>query len=388
MNYVVKRRKSILALTLATSLFATTAYGAEVKTTPDVAIAVAAEQGLPVLTYEDALAKAKKKDSSLIELQKTNTFLQETKEDLWEITGSFSIPSYDYQKWINDSVYAYTSSMYSTDSSLVQNKYQTLKKNLMLEVTLMSSLSTILENEADLEITKELAKLEKTNYAQAELKYQLGLISKFQLDEIKAKSDTATYNVSRLEKSMEQTYMNLNSMIGEKPEKRFTIEYDTTYTPYVLQGTIETYINGKIRTDYDILLAEKAVEDAKFNKNYLPESSDNSSAKRSTLSYETAQRSLKDAKANKESAIRSAYIQLGQAESNYDQAQADLVQIKAKLKAAEVNYQAGNSTKHVLDQAKLAVIQQENAIKKLEYAYGMQVFSFENTCLVNSAGAM
>ncbi len=187
-----------------------------------------------------------------------------------------------------------------------------------------------------------------------------------------------------MEKSLDQMYISLNNVIGEPTDQKYTIEYPAEFEPYVLQGNLEAYINASINKDYGILLKEQAVEDAKFNQNYLSESTTNETNKNNKFSYDSAKRTLKSAKENKEIAIRNAYVQLQQAEDNYTQAEADLALVQADLKTAEVNYAIGNVTKLVLDQAQLAVTEKELALRKLSREYDMQVFMFQNPSLISS----
>lgn len=387
MKKMIGSTKGVVALALTVTLFGTTAYGAEAPSTTEVVGTEAAAQEIPVLTYEQALEKAKKHSVELIDLQKTNELLQDSKEDLWDVVGSFSVPTYDYQKWVNDAVYAYTSAIYNTDSGMTKNKYATQVTSLMLEATLKSTFSSIVENEANLELVKENSEIQKTLYEQGQTKYRLGMISQYKLDQLKADYDTSKVNIYQLEKTLEQMYMSLNNIIGESADKKYKVEYDVEFVPYVLQGSLEAYINAQMNKDYTILLKEQAVEDAKFNKNYLSESTLDSTNKSNKNSYESAQRALKAAKQDKEIAIRNAYVQLQQSEANYNQAKADLAQAQADLKTAEVNFAAGNVTKLTLDQAKLGVSQKELSLEKLARAYDMQVFTFKNTSLISGGGS-
>ncbi|KXL54062.1 outer membrane efflux protein [Anaerotignum neopropionicum] len=375
--------KGTLAIVLSVALFGTTAYGAQAPSTVEAA-ATQAEQTTPHLTYEEALKKAKNHSVDLRDLQKTTDFLQESKEDIWDKVGNFSVPIYDYQQWVNDAVFAYTSAIYTTDSSMTKNKYATQITNLALEATLKSTFSSIIENENNLKLLKETSEIQGTLYEQGKTKFGLGLISQYQLDQLKASYETSKTNVYQLERTLEQMYMNLNDLMGEAVDKKYTLEYEVEFEPYVLPSSMEAYINAALKKDYSILLKEQAIEDAKFKQNYLSEE-DNSNNKSNKFSYESAQRELKAAKQDKEIAIRNAYVQLQQAEVNYNQAKADLALAQADLKTAEVNYKVGNITELTLTQAQLGVTQKELALEKIVFAYDMQVFTFKNTSLMSGS---
>ncbi|WP_312061235.1 TolC family protein [Anaerotignum sp.] len=381
MKKTIGSARGAVALALVVTLFGTTAYAAEATSATET-VATQGEQATPVLTVEEALEKAKKHSVDLADLQKQSDFLQETKEDIWDAVGAFSVPTYEYQKWVDDGVYSYTSGIYSTNSGMTVTKYSTQITNLVLETTVKSTFSSIVENEESLELLKEMQAIKKTLYEQGQTKYNLGMLSKYKLDQLKAEYDTSKVNVYQLERNLEQMYINLNNLMGESADKKYVIEYDVEFEPYVLQGSLEAYINASMKNDYSILLKEQAVEDAKFNKNFVSESTLDSTNKKNKLTYESAQRAYKSAKEDKEIAIRNAYIKLQQSEVNYNQLKADLEQTKATLKTAEVNYKIGNTTKLTLDQAQLAVTKDEFALKSFARSYDMQVFTFKNTSLI------
>ncbi len=387
MKKIMKSTKGAMALALAVTLFGTTAYGAEAAASTTETVATQGEQAVPVLTYEDALAKAKKHSVDLRDLQTTTDYLQESKEDIWDAVGTFSVPTYDYQQWVNDAVYSYTSAIYTTSSGMTKNKYTTQITNLALEATLKSTFSSIVENEANLELLKETSAIQKTLYEQGQTKLDLGMLSQYKLDQLKADYEESKVNVYQLEKTLDQTYANLNNLMGESVDTEYTVEYNVEFEPYVLQGTMESYINAAMNKDYSILLKEQAVADAKFNQNYLAESTTNSENKSNKLTYETAKSALKAAKEDKDVAIRNAYVQLQQSEASYNQAKSDLALAQADLKTAEVNYQVGKITKLALDQAQLVVTKNELALGKLARAYDLQVFAFKNTSLIGGSSS-
>lgn len=386
MKKTIGSARGAVALALVVTLFGTTAYAAEATPTAQT-VSTQGEQAIPVVTFEEALQKVKSNSKDLVDLQKQSDFLQESKEDIWDAVGTFSTPTYEYQKWVDSGVYSYTSAIYSTNSNMTKNKYQTQSSNLAIEATLKGTFSNIVETEETLELLKETLAISKTIYEQGQTKNNLGMLSKFELDKLKATYDANKTKVYQLEKNLEQNYINLNNLMGESPDKKYTLEYNVEFEPYVLQGTIELYINAAMKNDLGILMAAQAVEDAKFNKNFVSENTMNTTNKENKLTYEVAQRAYKKAKEDKEIAIRNAYIQLQQSEANYNQLKADLEQTKATLKTAEVNYKIGNTTKLTLDQAQLAVTKDELALKSFARSYDMQVFAFKNTSLIAGGSA-
>ena len=103
------------------------------------------------------------------------------------------------------------------------------------------------------------------------------------------------------------------------------------------------------------------------------------------MTYDSAKRALKTAKEDKELLIRNTYLQLGQMETMYASAQADLNKAQANYRVAQVNLQAGNVTKTTVEQAEMGVISAQNALNEIVHNYNMLVYTFENPSLLSTA---
>ena len=336
------------------------------------------------LTFEEAVELATKNSSDLRSVAETADYLQDLKEDIWDITGSFSVPTVSYQQWVDDDIYAIYSSIQNISSSMTKNRYSEELTKISLEATVKNYYTSIFSDQSSLELAKKDMAVKKTLWEQGQRKNQLGLLSDYDLNTLRSDYEQAQYNVAKLEMALEQEYLSFYNFIGEDREKDYTLVYDVEYAPYELPQPMTQYINSKMNTDYTIKLQEQAVEDAEFNKNYMSMSSTNATSSNNKHSYEEAKRSLKTAKDSKELAIQNAYNSILSLESQYDSAVTTLEQAEAAQRAAEVNYKAGNTTAITLDQAALAVEQAQNAVTQLEYAHDMQIYQFENTELLSS----
>ncbi|MCI5680348.1 MAG: TolC family protein [Bacteroidales bacterium] len=392
MKAFLYKAKGALALALAMSLCSTQVFAAEALSAEQQGVQVApvvekTEEEvapLPTLTYEEALAKAKKHSPDLRDIQDTADFLQETKEDLWD-SGYFNMPTYDYQKWVNDGWWAVTSAAFQTDMGMQQNSIGRKLTELALEVTVKSYFTTILSDLDNLELVQTNANMQKKLYQQGQTKYRLGLLSKYNLDQLEIAANQAQDTVKQLEAKLEQEYIKLNNLMGEKSDQRFTFVYDVSYEPYKMNQTMDQYINDKTNNDLTIQLAELKLESAKFGKNYLKESTNSSEQNQNDLTYDQAKRALKTAKEDKALAIRNAYLQIQQLETAYASAQADLTKAQADYRAVQVNYQAGNVTKTAVEQAEMGVLKAEIALRQNAYNHDMLVFTFENPSLLGSS---
>ncbi len=390
-KYFVKGR-TVAATAVAALLVSTTAFAAEKpqESIPATEILTIEEaQALEAqkekeLTYEEAVELATKNSSDLRSVAETADYLQDLKEDIWDITGSFSVPTVSYQQWVDDDIYAIYSSIQNISSSMTKNRYSEELTKISLEATVKNYYTSIFSDQSSLELAKKDMAVKKTLWEQGQLKNQLGLLSDYDLQKLRSDYEQAQYNVTKLEMALEQEYLSFYNFIGQDREKDYTLVYDVEYAPYDLPQPMTQYINSKMNTDYTIKLQEQAVKDAEFNKNYMSMSSSNATSANNKHSYEEAKRSLKTAKDSKELAIQNAYNSILSLESQYDSALTTLEQAKAAQRAAEVNYKAGNTTAITLDQAALAVEQAQNAVTQLEYAHDMQIYQFENTELLSS----
>ncbi len=390
-KYFVKGR-TVAATAVAALLVSTTAFAAEKpqESIPATEILTIEEaQALEAqkekeLTYEEAVELATKNSSDLRSVAETADYLQDLKEDIWDITGSFSVPTVSYQQWVDDDIYAIYSSIQNISSSMTKNRYSEELTKISLEATVKNYYTSIFSDQSSLELAKKDMAVKKTLWEQGQLKNQLGLLSDYDLQKLRSDYEQAQYNVTKLEMALEQEYLSFYNFIGQDREKDYTLVYDVEYAPYDLPQPMTQYINSKMNTDYTIKLQEQAVKDAEFNKNYMSMSSSNATSANNKHSYEEAKRSLKTAKDSKELAIQNAYNSILSLESQYDSALTTLEQAKAAQRAAQVNYKAGNTTAITLDQAALAVEQAQNAVTQLEYAHDMQIYQFENTELLSS----
>lgn len=384
--------KTVAATAMAALLVSTTAFAAEKpqESIPATEILTIEEaQALEAqkekeLTFEEAVELATKNSSDLRSVAETADYLQDLKEDIWDITGSFSVPTVSYQQWVDDDIYAIYSSIQNISSSMTKNRYSEELTKISLEATVKNYYTSIFSDQSSLELAKKDMAVKKTLWEQGQRKNQLGLLSDYDLNTLRSDYEQAQYNVAKLEMALEQEYLSFYNFIGEDREKDYTLVYDVEYAPYEMPQPMTQYINSKMNTDYTIKLQEQAVEDAEFNKNYMSMSSTNATSANNKHSYEEAKRSLKTAKDSKELAIQNAYNSILSLESQYDSAVTTLEQAKAAQRAAEVNYKAGNTTAITLDQAALAVEQAQNAVTQLEYAHDMQIYQFENTELLSS----
>lgn len=397
MKAFLYKAKGALALTLAMSMFCPQVFAAEalsaaeqgvqesptVVLTPEEIVA----QALPTITVEEALEKAIKYSPNLKDLEDTLDFMKESDEKIYDRIGSVKIPSYEYKRWTSEGMHGLVSSVYQLDSGMKQTKLAEKIQKMALEVTVKSMFSSIKNNQNSLKLVQKNAEIQDQLFQQGQTKYRLGMLSKYNLDQLQVAAEQAKGNAALLETTLEQTYIKFNNLIGENPEKRFEFVYDVTFEPYEMTQTIDQYINKALKEDLSIQLQELATDAAKFKRNYRNYDAITSTDDADELDYDKQKRALKTAKEQKELLIRNAYLQLGQMETMYASAQSALTKAQADYRVAQVNYQAGNVTKTVVEQAEMGVISAQNALNELVHNYDMLVYTFENPSLLADTGA-
>lgn len=381
--------KLALLLTLTMMMpTATTAFAAETSTetaaesTSEEGTVSTEESGVWQLTYEEALELAEDNSSDLDNVAEKAEYLQDLKEDIWDITGSFSVPTVSYQQWVDDDVYSIYSQIQSISSSMTQNRYTEEITKLTLESTVKSYFTSILSDESSLEVAKKEAEVKKTQYLQGQTKNKMGLISDYDLRTLETDYKTAVDNVETLERTIEEEYRSFNQLLGISDDIEYELVYDIEYTPYEMGQSMTQYIQNKLNTDYTIKQLEQNVDDAEFNKNYMSMSSTNSQSASNKYSYEEAKSTLKTAKEDKELAIQNAYNEVQELENQYETAQRNLETAKSNLELAELNYSLGRNTALDVTKAELDVEEAENTLAQIVYSHDMKVYQLENTELL------
>lgn len=381
--------KLALLLTLTMMMpTATTAFAAETSTetaaesTSEEGTVSTEESGVWQLTYEEALELAEDNSSDLDNVAEKAEYLQDLKEDIWDITGSFSVPTVSYQQWVDDDVYSIYSQIQSISSSMTQNRYTEEITKLTLESTVKSYFTSILSDESSLEVAKKEAEVKKTQYLQGQTKNKMGLISDYDLRTLETDYKTAVDNVETLERTIEEEYRSFNQLLGISDDTEYELVYDIEYTPYEMGQSMTQYIQNKLNTDYTIKQLEQDVDDAEFNKNYMSMSSTNSQSASNKYSYEEAKSTLKTAKEDKELAIQNVYNEVQELENQYETAQRNLETAKSNLELAELNYSLGRNTALDVTKAELDVEEAENTLAQIVYSHDMKVYQLENTELL------
>lgn len=396
MKAFLNKMKGALALALSMSLFSNTIFAAEplsaeaqgVKSVPQTEVSAEeiAALALPQMTMEEALKRAKKHNTSLRDIADQIEMMQDADEKIYDRVGSVNIPNYDYKKWTNAGWHALVSSVFQLDNGIKQARLGEEVANVGVEASVKGAFTGIVLLEDGLELSKQSAALAKTALQQGQRKYELGILSAYELEKLEIAAKQAQDTVAVTEAQLEQQYISFNHLIGENADTRYDFVYAVDFTPFEMSQTLDQYVTDKTKNDVSVKIQELAVEQAKFTQNYRSEA-DSGDDDADELNYDKAKRNLKTTKETMETNIRNQYLSIKNLETQYASAQADVAKAQTDYRSAQVNLQAGNVTKMVVDQAEMGVTAAENALKKLVYEHDLKVFQFENPSILSAAGA-
>ena len=385
----IESAKKALALTLAMSLCGTQAFAGDALSAAAQGVQEASQKtveedvALPELTMEEAVAKAKRHSPDLRKAEDTLDYVDEMMDDI-DADGVVTVPSVEYKKWVDDGWHTLVSAVYQLEQSQKQARLSRDLQNLVLELSVKASFTAIKNNGDSLNLARKNAEIQKTLYEQGYTKYRLKLLSQYNLDKLEIAAQQAAAQVTLLENAGEQLAIKLNDLMGEGADARFTYVYAVDFTPYQMTQSMEQYINAALKNDLSIALVELQLDSAEFSKNYVGYSNTSTDSNTQEYNYDNAKRDLKTAKTDKAAAIRNAYLQLQQVETQIASAQSDLTKAEADYRAAQLNLQSGNATQITVEQAELGVISAKNSLNQLIYNYDMLVYQFEHTSLLGS----
>lgn len=255
-----------------------------------------------------------------------------------------------------------------------------------IQAAIKNSFSTITLNQSRLALLQKNYALQKQLAAQGALKNQVGMMSNKDLEDLNRQTLQMAEQMRQLQMNIDNSYIALNDLIGTTPDDRYEIINEVEYAPLEMNMSIDTYVSRKLSTDQSLQMQQIAVENAEFSAKTISLGSTGSEYRTTDLEATNTARDYKNAKEDKEKSIREAYIQLQQLESARKNLLTDLEKAKSDLEKAEVNFKVGNITQLTLDQAALALDSIENSILENTLNHDLLLFTFDNTCVLGSAG--
>lgn len=369
MNTVWMTGKKIMAGAICCSLLTTVNVMAE-------------EKESKTINYEQAYELAIKNNSNLKSLISNMENTQENREDTFDGTVRFGTD--DTFIIMDASRTMYLSAINSMDNSLKSSKLQQEITKVGVGASVKSYFAQIQGTEQNLNTAKQNFKIQRQLLIQANLKEDLGLISKNDLEEVKRQTTEMEQQIKHLELTLDNVYLALNHLLGFDAEDRYLIDNAVEFQPLNMDMSIDSYVTRSLSTDQSLKVQKLALDSAKFTMNTVVDSSTPADYREREHNYEDSERNYKDAKLAKEQSIRATYNDLKDLEVDHLNLEQKLEKAEENLATAKVNFEVGNITQVELDQAILGVESAKTELLKNTLSYDAKKYAFENTCILSN----
>ena len=183
------KAKGAVALALAMSMFCPQVFAAEALSAEQQGVQAApvvelteeekAALALPVLTYEEALAKAKANSATLKDYEDLTEILRDERKDQIDDLGTLKTPTYEYKKWVDFSTWAKQAKVFATKLEQESTTLQRELTNLTLEIGVKSAFVDILGQQDTIALAQMNADMQQKLYEQAQVKHRLGMLSTY-----------------------------------------------------------------------------------------------------------------------------------------------------------------------------------------------------------------
>ncbi len=252
------------------------------------------------------------------------------------------------------------------------------------ELQLKNTFISILNAEMSLAQSKYAIELEKKNLDIAKQRYALGMISTQSLNNTQSSYDKNLEKIEDAEKSLKETYENLNEFMGVEKEKEFVLKYDILYEPVCSDFDISKHKKSMLNNAYSIKSQEDSIDTKEIPVTYYGwfGVSENYSYSDALKDLEEAEEDYEDYKKDFLEDIDKTFEGMQDLEKDYDEAVKDLEKAIEDYEIIKLKYNLGSVTKLELENAKTSIISAQISIQKLVYEYDLAWFKF-NTVELN-----
>lgn len=352
------------------------------------------ENAVTVLTFEEALEKAKNNDSSLKNLDDSINYLDDLRDDL----------SVNYQALDNYGTYLNaTSSVAPTISesdkismglqenalSIIQIcrsiKNVDMQKSEMpineemindsIELKLLSYLVAIENYEMNINLLQESINLAEENVENMKLKYELGMESEYNLITAQNELKTNKSDLETLKLTLDSQRKTLNHLLGVEEAEKIEVDMDTNFDE-LSDIKLESYITVKKQSDPSIILLKNDLELASYTNKTTGLYTGESKIEAAN-NAKAAERALADAQDSMEKNIKTTYNTINQLIEKDKALKVKVEQAVTDYNAVVASYQAGSATMYQVRQAKVGILKAENDVEANKLTYKTTVFTFE-----------
>ncbi len=384
MKRSIKNFRAILSCVLVSALMTANVFaGEKVENTENIEN----DNGIRVITYDEAIELATKENSSLKQISDTLDYINDTKSLMFAGSNYPMLPDDGSNYLVTAARFQQLSAVNSLNTQQKSLRLTQELTDLSIEAGVKGEMTTISVLEQNYKLAKESLELAKEQLSQTSTMYRLGMVSKSDYEKAMKEVANQEQQIKQLEMSMEQEYNSFAKLLGIDENEEFQIEYNVEYEPVEKITDMDAFVNTKIKTDLALQMEKQNVDSASFGLNLFIDTGNGTDYDKQKLDVKTAERNYADSVKAKENSIKNAYIGLQNTESERKVLENKLAQAKADYETAKVNYQVGNITKLQLDSAELAITQAEIALEQNTLTHDVNKFMLDNTCLLSGASS-
>jgi len=263
-----------------------------------------------------------------------------------------------------------------------------------LEYNLKSYFAQIIAAENSLVLTDKQLELTKRELDISALRLQLGLISQSTYDSAVYSYESAIISRDNSAATIESYYRNLNELMGQKLDKRYSLELELEYAPIGDSINLTTTIAHAIENSSEIKGLENKVYLAQFdsdtksyqlidNNGNFTVSEYNTAKEEAKNAVSLASRNLENAKTNIEISIRSNYDSIKTLERTYEAKVKELAQLQAEMAILDTKLELGQATQLEVDTKALSLEETEETIRSTIYDHAVKKMVLTNPNLAS-----
>ena len=329
------------------------------------------DEELETLTFDDAVEKALRNNSSLNNL-KASMDLAETQLEIQYL-----------EAYSSEDGFSGLISFLNSQSSYQNSELSIVAQEESVKHSMKQSYINIIELQRNIALSELALKNDELNLALSKIKLSNGKISQSEYDNLNLAYNTAKEQLETQKDTLEMEYVSLNILMGTDINKRYNFVMDAVYEPFELDIPVESYINGKVALSNSVRQAEKSYETTKQTSKLTPlNSSEIGSYQSAQNSLNSAEMSYEDAKDSVYESLYQKYNSIVQEEKDYTAGLDELKLLQNEFERVQVKYLNGNASYYELLTAQYNVAEKENTLLSSVYSHMLLSEELTNTELM------
>lgn len=329
------------------------------------------DEELETLTFDDAVEKALRNNSSLNNL-KASMDLAETQLEIQYL-----------EAYSSEDGFSGLISFLNSQSSYQNSELSIVAQEESVKHSMKQSYINIIELQRNIALSELALKNDELNLALSKIKLSNGKISQSEYDNLNLAYNTAKEQLETQKDTLEMEYVSLNILMGTDINKRYNFVMDAVYEPFELDIPVESYINGKVALSNSVRQAEKSYETTKQTSQLTPLNSTEIGGYQSAQnSLNSAEMSYEDAKDSVYESLYQKYNSIVQEEKDYTAGLDELKLLQDEFERVQVKYLNGNASYYELLTAQYNVAEKENTLLSSVYSHMLLSEELTNTELM------